>query len=68
MRLDHEDPTVIHFDVLRSDLKIGEVYVNRKARGSSEPTYTAYFGMSQNEHHGDSIQAIVAMLENVVGE
>ncbi|REJ85703.1 MAG: hypothetical protein DWQ34_28595 [Planctomycetota bacterium] len=66
VRLVYDDPTVVHTEVLRSNKKIGEAYVNRAAADRLEPVFSVYAG-AEGEYHGGSVAEAVRCFEAAIG-
>ena len=54
--LDIGDQTCVFVSVFKDNVKLGEVYVNRKDNNSNEPIFSVFYGKEENEFHSSSYQ------------
>ncbi|MEM9684220.1 MAG: hypothetical protein AAF942_13200 [Pseudomonadota bacterium] len=57
-----DDPNCIFFSAIRSELRIGEAYVNRKGANGSTPLFSVFYGRDEEELHSASVEECASKL------
>ncbi|MCO7226718.1 hypothetical protein [Pleionea sp. CnH1-48] len=52
--LDIGEQTCVFVSVFKGNIKLGEVYVNRKDNHFNEPIFSVFYGKEENEFHSSS--------------